>query len=79
MGKILDGFMKMHELDDAEVIAMIGNAALQIIDPDLSFKKIKENPPPESIKKEEEKLVHAAAFALVAALMERFEGVDRNG
>lgn len=78
MGKILDGFMKIHDMDDALVIAMIGNAAMQIIDPDLSIEKIKKDPPPENIKKDARELVEATAFAVLAALMERYEGGDED-
>lgn len=74
MGKILDGFMKYHELDDAQVLAMIGNSALMIIEPDLSIEKVKKDPPPESLRKEAETLVHAAALASLAALAARFGG-----
>lgn len=76
MGKILDGFMKMFELDDAQVIAMIGSATLQIIEPDLVADRIKKDPPPENVRKEAKKLVDESAFAILAALMERYEGGD---
>lgn len=74
MGKILDEFMKFHELDDAQVLAMIGNSALMIIEPDLLIEKVKKDPPPESLRKEAETLVYAATFASLAALASRFGG-----
>lgn len=74
MGKILDGFMKHHELDDVQVLTMIANSALMIIEPDLSIEKVKKDPPPESLKKEAETLVYEAALASLAALAARFGG-----
>lgn len=74
MGKILDDFMNRHDMDDGQVLAMIGDAALQIIEPDLSIEHIKKNPPSDSVKKEAREIVNDAAFAVLEALAERFLG-----
>lgn len=78
MGKILDGFMKVHELDDAQVLAMIGEAYLQIADPEFVYNTDKDKIVPDDIKEESKRMIPEAAFASLAALMERSEGGDED-
>lgn len=67
MGKILDKFMEDHELDDALVLAMIGDAYLQIIDPEFVYNNDKNKIVPEDIMEEAKRILpEAVALSLMA-------------
>lgn len=74
MGKILDGFMKKHDLDDATVLALMGEAYLQIVDPEYVYTSTKEKGVPERIREEAKQRIGECAAASLEAFMMGFMG-----